>query len=46
VWELDKLALDEQEEFRRFALQEAARYPIPKVGEEIRTVVDGLLPKD
>jgi hypothetical protein len=28
------------------ALQEAARYPIPKVGEQIRTLVDSLLPKD
>ena len=46
VWELDKLALAEQEEFRRFAFQEAARYPIPKVGEQIRTLVDSLLPKD
>jgi hypothetical protein len=46
VGELDKLTLAEQEELRRFALQEAARYPIPKVGEEIRTLVDSLLPKD
>jgi hypothetical protein len=44
--ERERLTLVEQEEFRRFALEEAARYPLPKVGEEIRGLIDGLLPQD
>jgi hypothetical protein len=42
--ELQRMTTSEQDECRRFAYDLAAAHPIPAVRDEIRTLIDGLLP--
>jgi hypothetical protein len=44
--ELEKLSDAEQDAFRRFALSEAERDPLPEMRSAIHELVDGLLPAD
>ena len=45
-WSLQQMSPVEQETFRSYAYRAADEHPSPAVGDEIRTLVDGLLPSD
>ena len=44
AWHLQQLAPDEQREFRSFAERAVADDPRPDIKEQVRALVDGLLP--
>lgn len=46
TWSLEQMTRDDQECFRRFAYREAEAHSVASVADEIRQLVDGLLPED